>query len=142
MIAGNGVSPQVGALVHIGIIAGDGVIEEPGVITRFKGQVALALHEAAQVSGLDLTAHILQGTDTVQEGVFFMGDLSDLVFMIRRDPSSLFYAACRNRSPCRSSRRNAASMSENRWVRLNFSDTFPGRAWSSSILAHSSGWWS
>ena len=130
-------------------LAGDGLLActKPGAVlidlTTSSPELARDIAEAAQVSGLDLAAHILQGTDTVQEGVFFMGDLSDLVFMIRRDPSSpLFYAACRNRSPCRSSRRNAASMSENRWVRLNFSDTFPGRAWSSSILAHSSGWWS
>ena len=88
MIAGNGVSPQVGTLVHIGIIAGDGVIEDPGVIARFIGQVALALHEASQIPGLDLSAHIPQRTDAVEEGVFFMGDAGDFVFVIRRAPSS------------------------------------------------------
>ena len=51
----------------------------------------------------------------------------------------LFYAAFWHRA---SSFRNAASMSEKRSVRLNFSDTFPGMACSSSIYAHSSGWWS
>ena len=35
---------------------------------------------------------------------------------------------------------NRASISENRWVRLNFSVTFPGRACSAIILAHRSGW--
>ena len=45
---------------------GDGVVEDPGVILRFERQVALALHKAAQVSGLDLTADIPQGTDAVE----------------------------------------------------------------------------
>ena len=39
-----------------------------------------------------------------------------------------------------SSCRNMASMSENFWVRLNFSVALLGRACNSSILAHRSGW--
>ena len=142
MTAGNGIPTQVGALVHIGVIAGNGVVKEPGIISRPEGQVVLALYKAAQSPGLDLAADVPQGADAVEEGVLLMGDLGDFIFLIGRHYHLLSYAASRNRSSCSSSCRNAASISENCWVRLNFSVALPGRACSSSILAHSSGWWS
>ena len=82
MTAGNGIPPQVGALVHIGAIAGDGVVKDPGIIPRPEGQVVRALYKAAKSSGLDLAADVPQGSDAVEEGVFFMGDFCDLVFLI------------------------------------------------------------
>lgn len=82
MTAGNGIPPQVGALVHIGVIAGNGVVKKPGIIPRPEGQVVLALHKAAQSPGFDLAADVPQGTNAVEKGVFFMGDLGDLIFLI------------------------------------------------------------
>ena len=64
---------QKRALVHIAVIANDGVIEDPGVVSRREGQVAFALHKAAQIPGLDLAAHIPQGADAVEEWVFLHG---------------------------------------------------------------------
>ena len=36
----------------------DSVTKYPGIVSRFGGQVALALHKAAQVTSLDLAADI------------------------------------------------------------------------------------
>ena len=73
---------------------GDGIVKDPGVILRFEGQVALALHKAAQVSGLDLTADIPQGTDAVEKRVLFMGDASDLVFCVHDSFTPLHHRRC------------------------------------------------
>ena len=138
---GNGVAPQTGVPIHIGVTRCNGVIEDPCAVSRLRGQIALAFHEATYVACVDLAADIPQRTDAVQERIFLMGHVCDLIFLIA-DGSHLlffFYAAFWHRA---SSFRNAASMSEKRSVRLNFSDTFPGIACSSSIFAHSSGWWS
>ena len=126
---------------HIGVTRCNGVIEDPRAVSRLCGQVAFAFHEATYVACANLTADVPQRADAVQERIFLMGHVCDLIFLIA-DGSHLlflFYAAFGHRA---SSFRNAASMSEKRAVRLNFSDTFPGMACSSSILAHSSGWWS
>ena len=39
-------------------------------------------HKAAQIPCLDLAADIPQSADAVEEGVFFMGDPGDLIFLI------------------------------------------------------------
>lgn len=132
---------QTGVPIHIGVTRCNGVIEDPCAVSRLRGQIALAFHETAYVACADLTADVPQRTDTVQERIFLMGHVCDLIFLIANGSHLLFlfYAAFLHRA---SSFRNAASMSEKRSVRLNFSDTFPGIACNSSIFAHSSGWWS
>lgn len=80
--AGDGLSKQGRALVHIGIVTRNGVVEDPGVISRLKGQVALALYKAAQLPGLYLLPDIPQGADAVEKGIFLMGDIGQFVFLI------------------------------------------------------------
>ena len=80
--AGSGAAPKGCVFIHIGVIAGYGVIKQPGVITCLEGQVALGLYKPTQVTGLDLAADVPQGTDPVEEGIFLMGDIRDLVFLI------------------------------------------------------------
>ena len=80
--AGDGLSKQGRALVHIGIVTRNGVVEDPGVISHLKGQVALALYKAAQLPGLYLLPDIPQGPDAVEKGIFLMGDIGQFVFLI------------------------------------------------------------
>ncbi|EHM40642.1 hypothetical protein HMPREF0372_03487 [Flavonifractor plautii ATCC 29863] len=80
--AGDGLSKQGRALVHIGIVTRNGVVEDPGVISRFEGQVTLALYKAAQLPGLYLLPDIPQGADAVEKGIFLMGDIGQFVFLI------------------------------------------------------------
>ncbi|WP_373223315.1 hypothetical protein, partial [Flavonifractor plautii] len=79
---GDGLSKQGRALVHIGIVTRNGVVEDPGVISHLKGQVALALYKAAQLPGLYLLPDIPQGPDAVEKGIFLMGDIGQFVFLI------------------------------------------------------------
>lgn len=80
--AGDGLSKQGRALIHIGIVTGNCVAKDPGVISRFEGQVTLALYKAAQLPGLYLLPDIPQGADAVEKGIFLMGDIGQFVFLI------------------------------------------------------------
>lgn len=77
--------------------------------------------------------------DAVEKRISFMSNIGDLIFFVARFHQLLLYAAFSQGLFCASSIRNRSSISENDSVRLNFSDTFPGRACSSSIRSHSSG---
>lgn len=81
VITDNGLILEDGAPVHIAIVAADGVIVDPGVVSRLKGQVVFALHKAAQVPGPNSRSDGLQGADAVQEGVLLVGDIGDLVLL-------------------------------------------------------------
>ena len=80
--ADDGLSKQGRAFIHIGIVTRNGVVEDPGVISHLKGQVALALYKAAQLPGLYLLPDIPQGPDAVEKGIFLMGDIGQFVFLI------------------------------------------------------------
>ncbi|ERI71307.1 hypothetical protein HMPREF0239_03354, partial [Clostridium sp. ATCC BAA-442] len=80
--AGDGLSKQSRVLIHIGVVTRNGVAKDPGIISRLKGQVALALYEAAQLPGLHLLPDIPQGPDAVEKGIFLMGDIGQFVFLI------------------------------------------------------------
>ena len=88
--ANNGFSKQGRALVHIGVIARNRVAKDPGVIPCLERQVALALYKTAQLSGFYLRADIPQRPDTMEEGVLFVGNLRDLIFLIARWSHLLF----------------------------------------------------
>lgn len=74
-----------------------------------------------------------------QKRISFMSNIGDLIFFVARFHQLLLYAAFSQGLFCASSIRNRSSISENDSVRLNFSDTFPGSACNSSILAQRSG---
>ena len=80
--AGDGLSKQGRVLIHIGVVTRNGVAKDPGIISRLKGQVALALYKAAQLPGLYLLPDIPQGPDAVEKGIFLMGDIGQFVFLI------------------------------------------------------------
>ena len=131
---------QRGILIHIGVSRCDSVIEYPGAVGRVGFQITFTLHKAAQIPRFHLVANIPQRTDAAEEGIFFVGNVSDLIFQIARFYQLLLYAAFSKRDFWASSMRKRASISENVSVRLNFSDTFPGMACSFSIRLHNSGW--
>ena len=69
--------PDIGVVLRAGMGA-----QGRGVISRLKGQVALALYKAAQLPGLYLLPDIPQGPDAVEKGIFLMGDIGQFVFLI------------------------------------------------------------
>ena len=87
---GNGVAPQTGIPIHIGVTRCNGVIEDPRAVSRLRGQVAFAFHETAYIACADLTADIPQRTDAVQERIFLMGHVCDLIFLIADGSHLLF----------------------------------------------------
>lgn len=84
LVTGNSLTPEVGVLIHIGVSGGDGILVNPGIISRHGRQIALTLHETAQVSVFHLRANIPQGTDTAEKGIFFMADVGDFIFAVCR----------------------------------------------------------
>ena len=139
MIAGNGGIVQAGVLIHIGAAAGNGIIEDPCAVRQFCFQIVFSLHEAAQIPSFYIFPNIPQRPDAVEKRISFMSNIGDLIFFVARFRQLLLYAAFSQGLFCASSIRNRSSISENDSVRLNFSDTFPGSACNSSILAQRSG---
>lgn len=84
LITDNSLSPEAGSLIYITISCCDGVIVDPRFIPWRGGQIALTLHETAQVSGFHLRANIPQGTNTAEKGIFFMADVGDFIFAVCR----------------------------------------------------------
>ena len=83
-VTGNRVSPQAGALIHVGRTRSNGVIEEPSIVSRLEGEIALPLHKSAQIPRFHLAADVLPRTDAVEEGIGLVGDIRDLVLLVGR----------------------------------------------------------
>ena len=88
IVTSNGVFSQVRTHIHIGVSRCDGIIEDPGAVGRVGCQIAFALHKAAQIPRFHLVANIPQRTDAVEEGIFFVGNVSDFIFQIARFSST------------------------------------------------------
>ena len=84
LVTGDGPVTQAGIFVHRGGPGGDGVAENPGGVALLLGEVAFRLHKTAQIPGPHLNADVSQGADAVEEGVFLMGDVCDLVLFVVR----------------------------------------------------------
>lgn len=82
------------APIRVAVIADNGVVIDPCIVLQFSGEVALALYKAAQIPSFDVRPNVPQSADTVEEGVFFMGNVRDLILLVARFSHSFFcYAA-------------------------------------------------
>lgn len=82
------------APIRVAVIADNGVVIDPCIVLQFSGEVALALYKAAQIPSFDVRPNVPQSADTVEEGVFFMGNVRDLILLGCSFLSLLFcYAA-------------------------------------------------
>ena len=84
IVTGSGVFSQVRTHIHIGISRCNGIIEDPCAVGRVGCQIAFTLHKTAQIPSFHLVANILQRADAVEEGIFFVGNVSDFIFQIAR----------------------------------------------------------